>query len=191
MRIFILIYALCIIVHNEYYAQSALITNLPKVKVDVRPIRRVFSEFGSVRFLMTITNTADTMQHLLIRKVHSTYPWGTFATIINEHSKDTASQLMNHEMLSSEIYTEGKLKKSGAFETLQPGASISQSYYLANVAILKEYKQSLKPGKYKCFISYYGNASNEFEFTIERGCSHRQKNSWPPEVFLLLLIIYL
>jgi len=151
--------------------QSAFISRFPKVSVEVKLADHSFQSLDSVKFLLTVTNRTDSSQKLLFDRPKMTYPWGTFVTIIDRITNDTVTEAINREMLSSKIYSEQELKDLRAFETLKSGASISQSYFLANLAILKDYKQDLPPGKYKCVLSYYGNISNTFDFTIDKKIS--------------------
>ncbi|MEO5942097.1 MAG: hypothetical protein ABIP30_05930 [Ferruginibacter sp.] len=117
---------------------------------------------------MTITNLSDSIQSLLFDRPLKNYPWGTFAILIFDETHDTLSAKVNTEILSSTLYAKEDLKKTGAFYDLRPKQILKHTYRLADIAILKNYERTLKPGKYHFFLQYYINKSNEATFTIKK-----------------------
>jgi len=151
-------------VHSK--CQTALVNDFPKVEVSVKVLNPSVNNFDSVKLLITLINTTDTVQRLIFNKpVSKTYPWGT--SVLLSDSKGKQINLINREVLSSQLYTRNQLEEKNLYTELKPKESISHTYSLANMVLLDRTKGNLPNGDYTIEVSYYMNSSNKQAFSIQ------------------------
>jgi hypothetical protein len=143
-----------------------MLTKFPKVVVEISLRDSVFTSFEDIDVTITLTNKEKKDQNILFDKPDKKiYPWGVSVALEDEKGKSWI-KFASPEMVSSQLYTEKQLRKSGYYSLLKTNESIKNVYALYAIAIY-ESAQKIPKGKYKLQLTYFGNVSNTISFDLK------------------------
>ncbi|MEO8769447.1 MAG: hypothetical protein ABI402_05165 [Ferruginibacter sp.] len=165
-RIFLLI--LIILASSSSHAQNAMLTKFPKVAVEISLRDSIFTSFEDIDITISLTNKEKKDQNILFDKPDKKiYPWGVSISLEDEKGKSFI-KFASPEMVSTQLYTEKQLKKSGYYSLLKANGSMKNIYALYAIAIYETGNNNKFPkGKYKLQLTYYGNVSNSISFELQ------------------------
>jgi hypothetical protein len=138
----------------------------PVLDVSIRLENEIVS-YGKPIFLnIRLKNNLPKIQKVLFdRPVLSTGgPWGLAVSLTDEQGRSLV-KYGNREVLSSQTYTETKLRDN--YYYLGKGQSVSGEYELEKLVVLESDSKDLPRGKYRIQVSEGLNVSNEVDLTVK------------------------
>jgi hypothetical protein len=153
----------CSKAQNVLYEKMPL--GLPKLNIDIKIFAKVFRTSDSIKVQVNISNPMLYTQKI-VYKGSKYSPLETWFNVSDEHGK-SVTEVANKNVLSSYMYTQKELEKKGAFISISPLQTLTQTYYLKDVLVFnyKDYN-TVSAGTYNLVVKYYDNNSNKVYFKI-------------------------
>nr|WP_294942007.1 hypothetical protein [uncultured Mucilaginibacter sp.] len=128
--------------------------------------QQVLKKSDSVKVQVQISNQMSYLQKITYNKRNRSTPWETWFMVTDERGNDL-SEVANKNLLSSRLYSQKELEKSGEIISIFPLETLIKTYYLKDVVMLKSKDyNTLSPGTYGLVVRYYNNSSNKVYFRI-------------------------